>query len=84
MKYADLSREHRALLKLDSWDSSNKYWVAVEAFKVQLRIALRDDVLMQKLTKQQLIQVIAWSSSYRPFEPHVILSTISSYGPSPS
>jgi len=78
MKYADISREHRALKKIPYNESDTTrndfFWTARANFKIRLQHALRDDELLRKLTKPQLLLVIAWCSSYRPFEPHVILS----------
>ena len=81
MKYADISQEHTALRNRgiaasDSRDTE-QYWTAEEAFKISLRHALRDDELMQKLTKPQLLKVLAWCSTFRPHEPHVILTIFS-------
>ncbi len=79
MKYTDISRAHRALKKLEDQHpvGGGHYWTAYEAFKVQLRHALRDDELLRKLTKPQLFQVIAWCSTFRPHEPHVMLTIFS-------
>ena len=90
MKYAEISRDHRALKKLApngvvAWTdngvvaATDHYWTAHEAFKVRLQHALKDDDLAQKLTKPQLFQIIAWCSTFRPHEPHVILSALATW-----
>lgn len=81
MKYTEISKAHRDLKKVP-YDETNgskndAYWTAQEAFKVQLKHAMQDDELLRKLTKPQLVQMIAWCSSYRPIEPHVVLSILS-------
>ena len=90
MKYAEISRDHRALKKLEpdivAWTenagvlvATDHYWTAHEAFKVRLQHALKDDDLARKLTKPQLFQIIAWCSIFRPYEPHVILSMLATW-----
>lgn len=80
MKYADLSKAHRDLKKVpyDDNDSSKNddYWAAQEAFKLKLKEAMRNDELLKKLTRPQLLKVCAWCSTYRPLEPHVCLATL--------
>lgn len=82
-KYADLKRDYRALMKLadqaveSRGRTGDEYWLAQEAFKVKLQNLMLDDEAMQKLPKSGLLHVIAWCSTYRPFEPHVILTMLS-------
>lgn len=81
MKYSEISKEHRALEKMDRHETTDalanddKFWTAHEAFKVRLKHALRDEECMRKM-KPQFIQFVAWCTSFRPNEPHVILTCL--------
>lgn len=81
MKYDELYKEYRQLLELANVPASDRdqdtYWKAHEEFKKTLRTALRDDKLLLAMGSRELIQFLAWCSSFRPREPHVILSTFS-------
>ena len=78
MKYADISRAYRALKKLEENDGvSEHYWVANDEFKILLQHALHDAELMQKLTKPQFLRVLAWCTTFRPHEPHTLLTIFS-------
>lgn len=76
MKYSDLSKRHRALKALDRTNSDDAFWTAHAEFKHELGHAIRDEGLLRKMTKPQLIQLIAWCGTFRPAEPHVVLSKI--------
>ena len=81
MKYADISRTHRALKKLEedkrTGDHNETYWAAHDEFKILLQHALHDAELMQKLTKPQFLRVLAWCTTFRPHEPHTLLTIFS-------
>lgn len=84
MKYSEISREYRALEKIggnaEERDhrgvSNDLFWTRHKAFKVRLGVALRDGECLRKMTKTQFIQFIAWCTTFRPNEPHVILTCL--------
>ena len=76
MNYNDFYNEHRNLLELANGDQ-DIYWKAHDTFKQFLKTAVRNDEFILSLDAQQLIQFLAWCSSYRPQEPHVILTIFS-------
>ena len=85
MKYADLIKEHKALKVLEKKPSttamphSSEFWGAHDAFKVHLRDALKDDEFVPDLYADHLLRFISWCSTYRPYEPHTILTMLSSH-----
>jgi hypothetical protein len=72
--YAKLNAIARRLTKAEE---DNDYDAIREEFQVALRIALDDDRAVLKFSKNQLLQFVAWCSSYRPCEPHAILTSLS-------
>ena len=85
MKYSDISKEHRALEKMDrhkttdSLANDDKFWAAHEAFKIRLRDALWNEDFVRSLNCKHLLQFIALCTTFRPYEPHVMLTCLSSY-----
>jgi hypothetical protein len=83
MKFGELTRDHKRLLKLrdrednEGFTGEDPYYVAERTFKAKLCLALRDDTFMLGITRRQLVRFLSWCSSYRPVEPHNILTTFS-------
>jgi hypothetical protein len=76
-KYLDLMGEHIRLgliSKVEDGENA-EFWAAHAAFKVSLCSMIDDDQALLKLSKIRLYQVLAWCASYRPYEPHSMLTT---------
>lgn len=74
----ELKRLHRKLMKLKD---TPEYWSKLEEFQGELKeftSGTHFDEFLSKASKNNVFILIAWCSSYRPREPHIILSKIGS------
>ena len=69
------AKKLEALSAQDTDESNEQYYALQNEFNTDLRYAMSDDGLMKRLTKAQLLNVLAWCSSHRPYAPHIILTS---------
>lgn len=72
-----LQESFKAALKINKrvmTETGDAYYLAQDQLNATLRSMLHMD--LTGLTKKQLIQLVAWCSSHRPYAPHVVLSYI--------
>ena len=77
----ELKRLHQKLMKLkEETDSSGPFWETHGLFKDELKLVISNKLFplfVHRLTKKSLFLFMSWCCTYRPREPHVLLSKIS-------
>ena len=72
MKFDDIRKEYAEL----EARAETEYWEYRASFIETLKKALQDGNIIRSFNSIQLLQFVGWCSSFRPEEPHIILSDI--------
>ena len=73
--FKKLQKLHTAFLQAGEKENWDEFDTTDQAMKELLRTALEPQNLCQ-FNKRQLLRVLAWCSSHRPYEPHLILTKV--------
>jgi hypothetical protein len=82
IEYQQLHDDHAEMEKHKATETGpdDLFWELHGIFRETLKRALADGLFLASLEKQELLTFIGWCSSYRPREPHTILSTLGQLG----